>query len=315
MVIVISTLDNSGGAGMLADAREIYNHRSHPFVIQSGIAVQNNDSVLKIKATDILTFESMIDSLLLSKFNLNFKEILKQEILKQSPQNSLKNNNKSKDIIKIGLICDIRQVQYILTLSNILKCDIVLDIPIISTTGYSITSPKIAKSIFTNLLPITTLFTPNKHELDYFDGMDNILSTGLKNILVKGIEFNDFYQNHHICNFIKKFNFFDTFSSFLDNNSIYDILVSKSYFRTTQNNDYFSHQNIVIFKSNKINIQTNVRGTGCAFSSIISANLSNNLNLIDSIMIAKKRIYQGILNSYYEFGSNNFLSNTSYQIH
>ena len=254
LVVAVSTLDNTSGAGIISDARHICKANAHPFCIQSGIAVQSNQKVHLIQPTDIECFKLMIDTL-----------------------------PKSFDfVLKIGMICDINQIEHIQSLCKVAKA-VVIDMPIISSSGYQITGTQIFNEIFTKLLPLATIFTPNKHELEYCGGVDKILSTGVGYLLIKSMSTGDF-EKYNIKPNIK-----------IKPDFVYDCLI-------TQN------KKVLLFGNKKLSLNVDkIRGTGCALSSVTAGFLANGYSIKAAIKKANKMLYKQIKSSYTVFDDISFL--------
>jgi hydroxymethylpyrimidine/phosphomethylpyrimidine kinase len=269
MVLVFSTIDTSSGAGLVADAREIFMSGSHPFCIPSGIAVQNNESVFEISPISIQTFKNSLEC---------FKKTLCTNF-----------------VTKVGMICHEEQIITFKNFINQYKTFLILDTPIISTTGVQITSDFIASSIESNLFAITDLFTPNKHEIEYFGGLDRIFNHGVKKILLKSFTKSDFYK-YFVCKKYPNEDFIDGY--------IYDTLISRT--ESGLNKGQIKIEKT--YKKVSIKLDMQVRGTGCALSSSIAGNLARGLSLPRAILKASLRVERGIKNSYHCFGGCNFLA-------
>ena len=145
---------------------------------------------------------------------------------------------------------------------------IVLDPVLFSTSGYALFKGDIHHyiSCLKQLLPHITLITPNiaeaelltQHKISTFSDMKKacqlLLSMGVKNVLIKGGHFND-----------KDFS-----------------------------QDLWTDGNEYLWLTTKRHQIESIRGTGCTFSSAITACLANQYNIKDAIVIAKMYISQYI---------------------
>jgi len=255
-VVVFSSLDTSGGAGITQDAYFIKQGGAHPFCLQTGVAVQNNERVFKIVPTAPKCFEQMIKSVPASIESC---------------------------VVKIGLICNKNQPRLIKNFAESNKCAgrIILDAPIISTSGFKITTKALSDAIVENLLVNCLLFTPNNEEVKYFGGVENIFKMGVENILLKA------QQND------KK-----------NNDEIYDILLNK-------NGERF------VVKNPRLALKKQIRGTGCALISLVAGHLASALlthksmplqqNLQNSVKFASNTLAKMLQTPYCVYGDCNFL--------
>ncbi len=174
----------------------------------------------------------------------------------------------SPHAIKIGMLgCDL-QISLLKKLLATYSGSVVLDPILFSTSGYALFKNHIQNYMVSlkQLLPHITLLTPNIHEAELltqdkistFSDMKNackkILALGVKSVLIKGGHFND-----------------EHFSQ-----------------------DVWTDGNESLWLTSKRHPVQSVRGTGCTFSSAITASLANNYCMKDAIVIAKMYISQYI---------------------
>lgn len=170
--------------------------------------------------------------------------------------------------IKIGMLgCD----SHISILKHYLSknsCNVILDPILFSTSGYALFNGTIDHylSSLKQLLPYITLLTPNIHEAEWLtqkkiysfydmkQACQQILAMGVKNVLIKGGHMKD-----------------ETFSQ-----------------------DLWANSDEYVWLTSKRHQLTSIRGTGCTFSSAITACLANNYSMKDAIVIAKMYISQYI---------------------
>lgn len=176
-------------------------------------------------------------------------------------QNQILGINKEPLYIKIGLLYSadiIKQIsEFLYKFPN---AKIICDTPIHSSSGYSLIDDITSYiSAFKKfLLPMVYTLTPNTDEINHFGSIKDILQSGCKNILLKG-------GHKEAVNAI-------------------DTLYSKAAKRE--------------FSLPKINFgNMNVRGTGCALSTVIACYMCNGYDLEQAILKAKQFVYNGILNS------------------
>ena len=183
-------------------------------------------------------------------------------------------NDLSPDIIKIGMLADEEIIDHIS--SNISDYKIVLDPVMVATSGDVLIKDEIINSIKDKLINKSFLITPNIFEAEILSEMKindlenqieagiKLLKLGCKNVLIKGGHGNS--------------------------DNINDVLITS---------DGDEH----IFKSNKI-ISTNTHGTGCSLASAIATNLSQGIDIKESIKISIEYVQNGIKNAP-DFGSGN----------
>ncbi|MCS7205668.1 MAG: hydroxymethylpyrimidine/phosphomethylpyrimidine kinase [Leptospiraceae bacterium] len=177
------------------------------------------------------------------------------------------------DAIKIGMIYSLSHIYAIndLLLANSLSfpCACVLDPIIKSSSGKELLEPRAQKEI-TKLFPHVKLITPNLPEILFFLKKDeepqNI------NELKKLVE--EFYLRYQVPVLLKGGHF--------NSNIAYDV--------------FFDGDQIYTFEKEKIP-KSNIRGTGCALSSAITAYLAQNMSLLEAIKNAKEYINLQIQNA------------------
>lgn len=170
--------------------------------------------------------------------------------------------------IKIGMLgCDshIAFLKYYLSENS---CKVILDPVLFSTSGYALFKGNIDHyvSSLKQLLPYVTLLTPNIHEAEiltqkkirtFYDmkkACQQILSMGAKNVFLKGGHMDD-----------KRFS-----------------------------QDLWTNGDEYVWLTSKRHQLNSIRGTGCTFSSAITACLANHYSMKDAIVIAKMYISQYI---------------------
>ena len=249
--LTIAGSDPSSGAGIQADIRTFDRIGVYPF-----------------SAITALTYQSA------SKFH-GYKS-LSNEL--ESQLEALFNDYPIK-YVKIGMIPDKKSIEIIIKYINKYNLCVVLDPVSISSTGKRLSIEGIEEDLEKKLFPLITVLTPNVHEATSYTNID-IKDSKLNDInkikecatlLLKKIyppESNDSKEKAVIIK-----------SAMTENNTICDILCIVE--------DGNSTPQFHIFKKPKIFLKKNVHGTGCVFSSAITAYLAKNFTLFEAINSAE----------------------------
>jgi len=247
--LTIAGSDPTSGAGIQADIRTFDRCGVHPFSVITAITYQT--------ATEFYGFKS-----------------LSEELSKQL--DAILNSYPIK-YVKIGMIPDIKTLDIIK--STILKYNLIaiLDPVNISSVGGRLSSEGFEHEVERELFPLITVLTPNLDETCYYANMElNNKTIDDLDILKEAAEIiiKKMYVDQEISNIQKAV---VIKSAGKDQNSIFDLTcVSK----LTNSKEILDFK---IFKKQKIPLQGNVHGTGCVFSSAITAYLSLGNPLLTSI--------------------------------
>ncbi len=252
--LTIAGADPTSGAGIQADIRTFDRCGVHPFSVITAITYQS--------ATHFYGYSSLSDQLdkqldaILSNYPIKF--------------------------VKIGMVPDVKGLDIIV--DYIKKYDLcaVLDPISTSSSGERLSNEGLELEIEKNLFPVVKILTPNISEASYYSDME------LKNITKENIDklktaasiiLNKMYTeveniNEEKAVIIK--------SAGINGDKIFDlILINK------KSEKGFNK----IFKTSekrRIDIKGNIHGTGCVFSSAITAFLSKGYNIEESISLAEK---------------------------
>ena len=243
----IAGSDCSGGAGIQADIKAIHNLGAEACTVITAVTAQNSLGVQEINAVN--------NDVLLSQFS------------------SLE-NDKTAQVIKIGLLANTEQVELVADKLESYKATwpcppkVVYDPVAVASSGDNLTEEDILEPIKQKLLPLVDVLTPNNKELQQLTGvyvfswdcMENAaiqaLNLGVKAVVIKG---------GHI-----------------------DIYPDKCV-------DYcFDGENHYWLASDKIDTE-HTHGTGCTFASAIASLLAQGYLLRDAFTIAKAYINQGLV--------------------
>lgn len=234
----IAGSDSGGFSGIQADLIVFKNFNVRAASIITAITAQNKESVNSI-------------------YHLPSEQIIAQFNTQTRPH-----------AIKIGMLgCDL-QIALLINYLSENSCIVILDPIFFSTSGYALFNGNIDHYLASlkQLLPYVTLLTPNIHEAelltqkkiitfsDMKQACQQILSMGVKNVLMKGGHSNDQHFSQDLW---------------------------------TDGKEY-------LWLSSKRHKTEFIRGTGCTFSSAITACLANNFCMKDAIIIAKMYISQYI---------------------
>lgn len=170
-ILSIAGSDPTGGAGIQADLKAIHATGGYGLSVISAITAQNTQGVSEVMPTSTSLFDAQLNTLL-------------QDI--------------KIDALKIGMLCTREQVE--LTAHYIKHYaipNVVLDTPLISSSGYPLQSPPVTELLVKLLLPLAKLITPNWPETALLLGkhvgqkpltaqLQEYADLGTQNLLIKG---------------------------------------------------------------------------------------------------------------------------------
>ena len=163
VVLVFAGSDPSGGAGVQADIESIASMGCHATCVITAITVQDTEDVVRIEPVDAITVMDQA-----------------RAILEDMPVAA----------IKVGLIGSAENVEAIhAILMDYPELPVVLD-PVIESGGGSVlTDDETAEAMVNLLFPLTTVLTPNSHEVAFFAQEGDNLESRAQEILESGCEF------------------------------------------------------------------------------------------------------------------------------
>lgn len=246
IVWTVAGSDCSGLAGQVADVRAIEALGAHPCMITTAVTAQNSK---KITAINPLSEQQIT-----SQFNA-----LKDDL--------------PADAIKVGLLPTIDAVEALKEFLKEYDGKLIIDPVMVSSTGKELMNEE-AQEAFKTLFHNIDLLTPNIPELELLTSrkietlediefaVDDILSAGVKAVLVKGGRANEDFCADYFCDapFDKE---------------------SESFW----------------LRSERLH-RDNTRGTGCVLAASIATAWALNHSLKDAIVIAKMQINQAIESGY-----------------
>jgi len=173
IVLCLSGLDPSGGAGIQADIEALFSAGCHPAPVITAHTVQDTRNIIKVVPCDpMLLIEQA------------------RAVLEDMPVHS----------IKIGLICNTKVMEVVHTLlADYPDVPVVLDPVLKASGGYTLETDELIDAFRSLLLPLATIITPNSHELDQLatssDSIDasaaELLETGCTHVLLTGTHLNE----------------------------------------------------------------------------------------------------------------------------
>lgn len=241
-VLTIAGSDCSGGAGIQADIKTISALGCYAASAITAVTVQNTCGVSAIHPIPAEYVKSQIEAVM---------------------------TDIKPEAVKIGMINDVEIVRAIASSIKTYRPKFVVFDPVmVSTSGCKLIEDKAIKAIKNELIPLSTIITPNLKEAIVLTG-DNIshagsmieagrkiLNYGCHSVLVKG--------------------------GHLDGDDMCDVLCING-----DSNPY-------TFTARKIDSH-NTHGTGCTLSSAIATNLALGYTLQEAVNRAKEYVYKGIL--------------------
>lgn len=241
-VLTIAGSDCSGGAGIQADIKTISALGCYAASTITAVTVQNTCGVSAIHPIPAEYVKSQIEAVM---------------------------TDIKPEAVKIGMINDVEIVRAIASSIKTYRPKFVVFDPVmVSTSGCKLIEDKAIEAIKNELIPLSTIITPNLKEAIVLTG-DNIshagsmieagrkiLNYGCHSVLVKG--------------------------GHLDGDDMCDVLCING-----DSNPY-------TFTARKIDSH-NTHGTGCTLSSAIATNLALGYTLQEAVNRAKEYVYKGIL--------------------
>jgi hydroxymethylpyrimidine/phosphomethylpyrimidine kinase len=247
--LTIAGSDPTSGAGIQADIRTFDRIGVHPFSAITAITYQT--------ATEFYGFQSLSEEL-----GKQLDAILDAYPIKY---------------VKIGMIPDAKSLDIIK--NTILSHDLitVLDPVNISSVGERLSSEGLEHEIERDLFPLVSVLTPNLEEARYFANVEltnkttddiDILKKVAKSIIKK------LYMDQEVSEIQKAV---VIKSAGKDKDIIFDLVCLNQLINGKENLKF------KIYKKPKLWLQGNVHGTGCVFSSAITAYLSLGNSILKSI--------------------------------
>ena len=253
--LTIAGSDPTSGAGIQADIRTFDRCGVHPFSIITAITYQTS--------TKFYGYKSLSD--LLDK---QFEAILNSYPIK---------------FVKIGMIPDKKSLNVIVNYIKQFNLYAVYDPVLISSAGERLSEMGLEKEIEKNLFPLVKILTPNLSEAMYYSNVQ-LTEPNIRNVInlrkaatviLDKLYYNQSDQNEEKAVIIK--------SALTEKYLIEDLLL------INQNTEKGFKKIFKTYKKRKIELNGNihVHGTGCVFSSAITAFLSKDNDIEKSIELAE----------------------------
>jgi len=249
--LTIAGSDPTSGAGIQADIRTFDRIGVHPFSAITAITYQT--------AKKFFGFNSLSD-------------ILEQQLIAIFSAYPIK-------FVKIGMIPDIKTIHIIANYIKKHNLMAVYDPVSVSSAGKRLSSEGIELEIERKLFPYITILTPNKKEAAFYSNKNLTNSSNEKEckevaaILLDKLFFNEEERSNEKAVVIK--------SAVETKTEIFDIAcIGKKISNKIVYNYHF-------FKKKKILVKGNVHGTGCVFSSAITAFLTKGYSIDNAIIYSE----------------------------
>ncbi|MHA1409570.1 MAG: bifunctional hydroxymethylpyrimidine kinase/phosphomethylpyrimidine kinase [Candidatus Odinarchaeia archaeon] len=235
IALTIAGTDPSGGAGISADILTFSSLNTYGVFAITAITIQNTKEVQEVEPVRADLLEKQI-SIIFKSFDIS--------------------------AAKTGLICNPEQIDVIKKFFSDKKTPLVVDPVFKSSSGLTFSDPKTIYKLEKELLPLTTLITPNISEAsiisggnikslkDMIEASHKILNKKVKAVLIKG-------------------------GSFKNKTKILDVLNAEG--------------KIKVFEKNRVR-RVDAHGSGCVLSSAITAFLAQNYSVTESVMRAEEYI-------------------------
>ena len=235
VVLSIAGSDSGGGAGIQADIKTLASLGVYGCTVVTAVTAQNTQRVSGIFEVSPKSITDQIRSIL---------------------------DDMRPNAIKIGMVYNKVNIHTICRALRGIKIPIVLD-PIMSAgSGKSLLQPEAFESFRAELIPLSTLITPNQKEAEMIAGHKvltevevvrtarKIKSLGTRNVIIKGNRFRK--------------------------NQVTDILLD-------------SRGTLVKVSNPKLNLNE-IHGTGCNFSAALAAFLSKGLSVLEAFKLANRYV-------------------------
>lgn len=239
--LTIAGSDSSGGAGIQADLKAFSAHGVYGMSVITAITAQNTLGVRSVQNVDLPIITDQLAAI--------FEDI-------------------TVDSVKIGMLANADVIQTVVaSLEKYEPSYIVLDPVMIAKSGSHLLEDAAVHALKTQLLPLSTLVTPNIPEAERLTGMD--ITT------VAEMEM--------ACQKLKK-------------SGVQYVLVKGGHMEGDAMDVLYDGETFHHFSAPRIHTK-NTHGTGCTLSSAIAANLSLGYPMVEAVERAKKYITTAIEHS------------------
>jgi hydroxymethylpyrimidine kinase/phosphomethylpyrimidine kinase len=237
-VLTIAGFDPSAGAGVLADIKTIDAMGLYGVAAITSITFQNTKGVFGVRHQNAADVRRQCETLQ-SDFEIA--------------------------AIKTGMLPIAAIVEAAAGLAQKIRCPLVVDPVIVSSSGYSLIEPKALDAIRQTLMPLATLVTPNSNEAEMLTGLAvcDVPSMTRAATLIR-----EFGPEAALVT-----------GGDLEGDSSIDVLVDSRGTRTYESRRVYS---------------TSTHGTGCALSTAVACYLADGLPLRDAVLHAKRFVTSAI---------------------
>ena len=243
--LTIAGSDCSGGAGIQADLKTMTMNGVYAMSAITALTAQNTTGVRAIQESTPDFLKQQLDAI--------FEDIF-------------------PDAIKIGMVASSELIRVIADRLKYYDAkNVVIDPVMVASAGSSLMKQNAVQTLIKELLPISTLITPNIPEAQVLSGMT---IENKEDMIAAATQIGDSYH----C-----------------------AVLLKGGHRINDANDLlYADGELIWFEGKRIN-NTNTHGTGCTLSSAIASNLAKGLTLTESIQRAKDYI-SGALSAMLDLG-------------
>ena len=232
--LTIAGSDCSGGAGIQADLKTMTMNGVYAMSAITALTAQNTTGVRAIQESTPNFLKQQIDAV--------FEDIY-------------------PDAVKIGMVASSELIRVIADrLRHYDAKNVVIDPVMVATSGSALMKNDAVQTLIEELLPVSTLVTPNIPEAQVLSGLT---IEGKEDMIATAKQIGD---NYHCAVLLK------------GGHSINDA-----------NDLLYANRELVWFEGKRIN-NPNTHGTGCTLSSAIAANLAKGFSLAESVQRAKAYI-------------------------
>ena len=230
----IAGSDCSGGAGIQADLKTMTMNGVYAMSVITALTAQNTTGIRSIQESTPDFLKDQLDAV--------FQDI-------------------RPDAVKIGMVASSELIRVIADRLRFYQAEtIVVDPVMVATSGSALMKNDAVQTLVEELLPVSTLVTPNIPEAQVLSGLT---VTTAEDMVAAAKEIGDRYH----CAVLLK-----------GGHSINDA-----------NDLLYAHGECIWFEGKRID-NPNTHGTGCTLSSAIAANLAKGFSLVESVQRAKDYI-------------------------
>ena len=233
-VLTIAGSDSSGGAGVQADIKTMTMNGVYAMSAITVLTAQNTVGVRAIQESSPKFLKDQLDAV--------FEDIY-------------------PNAVKIGMVSSAELIRVIADRLKFYKANnVVIDPVMVATSGSSLMKDNVVQTLIDELLPLSTLVTPNIPEAEILSGM--IIKTKVDMM---------------------------TTSKYIGDTYNCSVLLKGGHSINDANDLLYVDGNYKWFEGKRID-NTNTHGTGCTLSSAIASNLAKGFSLVESVKKAKDYI-------------------------